>query len=85
MTTMTNKFTSAEIERGDEAAGREAASGKETPDAMVTKRIRRGQKILSAYPLDTSDMELPDEQGGKMGGSVTNVAHSLKGASVVSR
>jgi hypothetical protein len=78
---MKNKFTPAAIRRGDEAADR----GNDTADAMVTRRIRRGQKILSAYPLDTSDMELPDERGAKMGGSVTNVAHSLKGSSAVSR
>ena len=61
---------------------------KETP--LVKRRgpskVDTGKPvILSAYQLDASDMELPDERGGKMGGSTENVAHSLKGASVVSR
>jgi hypothetical protein len=43
------------------------------------------QTIETGYALDTSDMELADERGAKMGGSTENVAHSLKGASVVSR
>jgi hypothetical protein len=84
---MANKFTQREVKRGDAAArGKSEALGhRDADDAMVVTKMRRGQKILSAYPLDTSDMELPNERGGEMGGGVTNVSHSLRGGSVVSR
>ena len=79
------KFTEAEVE-----AGTDAGTGRGNPklhesSGIVDETVAHGQTVKRAYPLDTSDMELPDERGAKMGGSVTNVAHSLKGASVVSR
>lgn len=43
-----------------------------------------GQKINSAYPQDNvHGLDLPDTMGGKMGGSATNLRHSLKGTSAV--
>lgn len=50
-------------------------------NGIVTKN-----HIKSAYPVDNeshSGISLPNERGGKMGGSPTNLAHSLSGASAV--
>lgn len=45
-----------------------------------------GEMDLAAYPQDNvHGVDLPDCYGGKMGGSVTNLAHSLEGASAVPR
>lgn len=39
-----------------------------------------------SYPQDNvSGVDLPNTMGGKMGGSVTNLSHSLTGASAVQR
>ena len=44
----------------------------------------RTQSIKRAYPLDTSDMELPNETGmAGFKGSETNLKHSLTGPSAV--
>lgn len=41
-------------------------------------------KIKTAYPQDNAGShDLPNTKGGKMGGGVTNLGHSLKGASAV--
>ena len=41
---------------------------------------------LAAYPQDNvHGVNLPDTKGGSMGGSVTNLSHSLTGASAVQR
>ena len=43
-------------------------------------------KIKSAYPQDNvHGLDLPDTMGGSFGGSATNIAHSLSGASAVQR
>lgn len=40
--------------------------------------------IKSAYPQDNAgNYDLPNTRGGKMGGSTTNLGHSLSGASAV--
>ena len=40
--------------------------------------------ITSAYPRDNSGShKLPNTMGGKMGGSTSNLSHSLSGASAV--
>lgn len=45
-----------------------------------------GGTMKSAYPQDNvHGVSLPDEMGGKMGGSDTNLSHSLVGASAVQR
>ncbi len=45
-----------------------------------------GGTMLSAYPMDNvHGVDLPDEHGGTMGGSETNLSHSLSGASAVQR
>lgn len=89
-----NKFTQSEIDKGDNAGRDSSTRSHEDMGQVDTAMTRRGsapsnlwgkQTIKTGYALDTSDMELPDERGAKMGGSPENVAHSLKGASVVSR
>jgi hypothetical protein len=53
-------------------------------NGIVTKKIGGGQKIMSAYPQDTaSNHKLENTRGGSMGGSTTNLGHSLNGASAV--
>lgn len=53
---------------------------------MVTSSAGNGFKDVVSYPQDNcSGMKLPNETGGKMGGSVTNLSHSLSGASAVQR
>lgn len=48
--------------------------------------IKRDGKIMSAYPQDNvHGVDLPNTTGGKMGGSPTNLSHSLKGASAVQK
>lgn len=42
------------------------------------------EKIKTAHPPDNSGShKLPNTKGGKMGGSTTNLGHSLSGASAV--
>lgn len=51
---------------------------------MQSNGIKRDGKIMSAFPQDNAGgMDLPNETGGKMGGSPTNLKHSLNGASAV--
>lgn len=56
-------------------------------EGIKTKGIGRGQSINSAYPLDNvgqlAGPHLPDEMGGSLGGGMTNLGHSLQGASTV--
>lgn len=45
-----------------------------------------GQKDKVSYPQDNAGShELPNTKGGKMGGSTTNLSHSLSGASAVQK
>jgi len=78
------KFTDAETE-----AGTATGTGKGNPklhqsSGITDADIGHGQTIKRAMPLDTSDMQLPNEDGmaGFRGGP-TYLEHSLKGASVV--
>lgn len=53
---------------------------------IVTSSMPNGQKDNVSYPQDNSgNMKLPNETGGKMGGSCTNLSHSLSGASAVQK
>jgi hypothetical protein len=59
-------------------------TGEGASSGIKTAKIGHGQSLKSAYPLDNqSGYPLPDTHGGKMGGSATNLGHSLKGASAV--
>lgn len=52
----------------------------------VTSSLPNGFKDKVSYPQDNSgNMKLPNETGGKMGGSPTNLSHSLSGASAVQK
>ncbi len=51
----------------------------------VTSSMPMGKDKVS-YPQDNAGgMKLPNETGGKMGGSTTNLSHSLSGASAVQK
>lgn len=55
-------------------------------NGIVDKKIGMGQTIKSAYPMDNAGgHQLPDVRGGKLGGSDTNLAHSLSGTSAVQK
>jgi len=78
------KFTEAEVN-----AGTDTGTGRGNPKLHESSGIvdlpgHRTQTIKRAYPLDTSDMELPNETGmaGFKGGP-DNLRHSLTGASAV--
>lgn len=43
----------------------------------------RGQQILRSFGRDDSSYEVANTHGGKMGGSATNLSHSLTGSSAV--
>lgn len=53
--------------------------------------IKKSGDIQSSYPQDnvgkglSGKVSVPDTMGCKMGGSDTNLAHSLKGASAVQK
>lgn len=87
------KFSVGQVSSGDSAAsGRSRETHKneaqnETKSMPTPRRpgVDGAQKMKTAFALDTSDMELPNERGGKMGGGVTNLGHSLSGASAVQR
>jgi hypothetical protein len=51
---------------------------------IKTSKIGSGQKIMSAYPQDNAgNFTVKDTMGCAMGGGVTNLGHSLNGASAV--
>jgi hypothetical protein len=53
---------------------------------VVTSSLPRGDKDNVSYPQDNAgNMDLPNTKGGKMGGSTTNLSHSLSGASAVQK
>lgn len=43
----------------------------------------RGMKIVRDFARDNSDLDLPGCHGKALGGSATNLSHSLTGASAV--
>jgi hypothetical protein len=48
--------------------------------------IGKGDTDLVSFPQDNvHGVDLPNTMGGKMGGSVTNLSHSLEGTSAVQR
>jgi hypothetical protein len=52
----------------------------------VTGSAGAGFKDKVSYPQDNAGgMKLPNETGGKMGGSCTDLSHSLTGASAVQK
>lgn len=48
-----------------------------------TQSVARGGTIRTDYARDNSSHDLPETMGGKMGGSTTNLAHSISGAASV--
>lgn len=55
-------------------------------DSKKSNGIVKKDGVMSSYPQDNAGgMELPDTKGCKMGGSTTNLAHSLKGTSAVQK
>lgn len=45
----------------------------------------RGTNMKTFFPRDNSSFSVPNAKGGKMGGSSTNLAHSLGGASATQK
>jgi len=48
---------------------------------LVSESASRGQKIVTSYARDNSNYKSNGKKNGSMGGSTTNLAHSLSGAS----
>jgi hypothetical protein len=42
---------------------------------------RESAKFIQGFPRDNSSHTVPNPKGGKMGGSLTNLGHSLPGTS----
>jgi hypothetical protein len=77
------KFTEASVKAGT-AAGTGSGNAKlHGSSGIVDEKGANGQTVRRAFPLDTSDMSLPNERGGSLGGSTSNLGHSLSGASAV--
>lgn len=54
--------------------------------AEKSNGIVKKDGVMSAYPQDNAgSMTLPDTKGCKLGGSSTNLSHSIKGASAVQK
>jgi hypothetical protein len=80
------KFTEAEVEAGTDAGTGRGNAKLHESSGIVEETVAHGQTVKRAYPLDTSDMTLPNEHGmDGFGGSPDNVRHSLDGASAVTR
>ena len=65
-----------------------ALTGGGGPSEMIDKKaIGRGQTINTAFPMDNVELAMPIESWVRasdgIGGSVTNLAHSLTGSSAV--
>lgn len=60
--------------------------GSQESKGVVTRSLPRGDNLKTSYPPDNvSGMKLPNTTGDKMGGSPTNLSHSLSGASAVQK
>jgi hypothetical protein len=80
------KFTEPAVEAGTRTGTGHAPGMHPSSGITDVRGGAPGQTIKRAFALDTSDMELHNEQGleGFEGGT-SNVSHSLKGASAVAR
>lgn len=52
-------------------------------ESVERSKAARGQTIVRSYGRDDSSMSVPGATGQKIGGSVTNLSHSLSGSSAV--
>lgn len=43
----------------------------------------RGQTVVTSHGRDNSSMDVPNGMGKSMGGGISNLSHSLSGASAV--
>ena len=78
------KFTEAEVEAGTDAGTGRGNAKLHESSGIVDETVAHGQTVKRAYPLDTSDMTLPNEHGmDGWRGAPDNVRHSLDGASAV--
>lgn len=56
------------------------------PSAGIKKESMPGGTLMTATGQNNvHGVDLPNTMGGKMGGGITNLAHSLNGASAVQR
>lgn len=53
----------------------------ENAGGVKDKSIGQGQKIRDYFGRDNSSQSVPNTMASKMGGSTTNLSHSLIGAS----
>jgi hypothetical protein len=78
------KFSEASVAAGTATGTGSNKKKLHSSSGIVDSKVAHGQTVKRAFPLDTSDMSLPNEQGLEgFGGSPTSVRHSLSGASVV--
>lgn len=48
---------------------------------IVKKKVGNGQTMVTCHGRDDSNHSVPNGMGGKMGGSTSNLAHSIVGSS----
>ena len=79
------KFTAAEVEAGTNAGTGRGNAKLHASSGITEDTVVHGQIVKRAYPLDTSDMTLPNEHGmdGFRGGPTNLSTHSLDGSSAV--
>src|SRR5215470_11369317 len=79
------KFTEAEVEAGTDAGTGRGNAKLHESSGIVDETVAHGQTVKRAYPLDTSDMTLPNEHGmdGFRGGPTNLATHSLEGGTAV--
>ena len=60
----------------------QASAGHENGDGIEEAGASRGQTIVRPFGKDSSSVDLPNTRGKEMGGGLTDLSHSLSGASV---
>jgi hypothetical protein len=56
---------------------------KESNGTVESVKGARGQTIKRGFGRDDSSMDVPNARGKALGGSTTNLSHSLSGSSAV--
>ena len=69
----------------ENATARGAAAGQASCDNVDISKGPRGMRVVTSFPRDNSELEVANPHGGELGGGITNLAHSLGGASAVTR
>jgi hypothetical protein len=79
---MAHSFPAATTRKDIAMSNRNPDAGSERNGGLDRKSAgREGAKFITPFPRDNSSHALKGVKGGSMGGSVTNLSHSLSGVS----